>query len=143
MAVTTTHTFTHDATEAGVATCDTDVLNENLEYLKEVQDQKADISPNITTLPTSGTVPLQDNRIYSVTPTADITFSLPSLSTNTSLHQMMVQLNKTTSVTINLGTTDYFNKIEPDFTENGRYNLYYEWDGTSWVVGSIEKGPMS
>ena len=143
MAVTTTHTFTHNAMESGVATCDTDVADENFEYLKEVQEQKEDISPDITTLATSGTLTLQDNKIYSVTPTSNITFSLPSVSNNNSLHQIMVQLNKTTSLTIGLGTTNYFRKIQPDLSSNGKYNLYYEYDGSAWVVGAIEKGTVS
>ena len=143
MSSSSTYTFTHDATEAGVATCDTDVLNENMEYLKDIQDQKADISPAVTTLATSGTIDLEDNKIYKINPTSAVTFVLPVITDTTSFHQIMIQAIISVAVNITWGTTDYFNKLEPDLSTVGRYNIYYEWDGTSWVVGAIIKGAQS
>lgn len=143
MTITTTHTYTPNATESGVATCDTDVLSENMEYLKEVQDQKEDVAQSVITLETSGQLTLQDNKIHKVAPTSNISFVLPTITDTDSFHQIVVQVTIETAVTIGLGTTDYFGKIQPDLSSIGRYNLYYEWDGTSWVVGAIEKGAES
>lgn len=143
MSSSSTFTFTHNAMESGVATCDPDVVNENMEHLKDIQDQKEDISPAVTTLASSGTINLADNKIYKINPTSAITFVLPVITDNTSFHQIMIQAIISVAVNITWGTTDYFNKVEPDLSQVGRYNIYYEWDGTSWVVGSIIKGAGS
>lgn len=140
MTITTSYTFTHNAMESGVATCDTDVVDENMEYLKDVQDQKEDIAQSVVTLATSGSLTLQDNKIHKVAPTSNITFVLPTITDTTSFHQIVVQVTKASNVTIGLGTTDYFGRIQPDVSGVGRFNIYYEWDGTSWVCGALAKG---
>ena len=153
--MTNSHTYTTDCMVSGVSTCDTDVVNENLEYLKEETDKLPGIQTNISNLQTavgnlqttpvnvlssSGTINLSDNSVNRITPSGTVTFSLPTVTDHTKFHQILIQINLNDTYTINLGTTYYFNKAVPDFTETGYYNLIYEHDGTRWVCGSIVKG---
>ena len=96
----------------------------------------------IDTLATTGSVALADNNAYKITPTGTVTFTLPSISDTTKLHQILVQIKLTATYTINLGTTYYFNKTKPDFSSAGTYNLIYEYDciDNHWVCGSVSKG---
>jgi hypothetical protein len=54
----------------------------------------------------------------------------------------MVQVKLASVQTINLGTTYYFNKVKPDLSSAGLYNIRYEYDNIDgrWVVGSVSKG---
>lgn len=152
------HTYTSDCMVSGVSTCDPDVVNENLEYLKEETDKLPAMQTNISSLQTSvgnlqttpvnilsssGTINLSDNSVNRITPSGTVTFTLPTVSDNTKFHQILIQLIINDTYTINLGTTYFFNKAVPDFTETGYYNLIYEHDGTHWVCGSIVKGEAS
>lgn len=156
--MTNSHTYTTDCMVAGVSTCDPDVVNENLEYLKEEADKIPTIQSNISNLQTSvgnmqqtpvnvlassGTINLSDNSVNRITPSGTVTFSLPAISDHTKFHQILVQIALNDTYTINLGATYYFNKALPDFSETGYYNLIYEHDGTRWVCGSIVKGESS
>lgn len=149
------HTYTSDCMVSGVATCDTDVANENFEYLKEETDKLPSIQSDIQNLQSavtnlqtttvnilssSGTINLSDNSVNRITPSGTVTFTLPTVSEHTKFHQILIQLVINDTYTINLGTTYFFNKAVPDFTETGYYNLIYEHDGTRWVCGSIVKG---
>ena len=98
----------------------------------------------MNTLSTSGTITLSDNSINKITPSAAVTFSLPSGNTAT-FHQILVQINLSTVYTITLGTTYYFNKKAPDLSVVGKYNLLYEYDSalSAWVVGCVSKGAAS
>ncbi len=102
-------------------------------------DAKQVINLPITTLATSGTISLSDNSINRISPTATITFSLPSVSVHTYFHQILVQMYLSTTRTINLGTTVYFGGEAPEF-EAGRYNIIYEHNGSNWVVGAVLVG---
>lgn len=99
-------------------------------------------NPTITTLATSGTIALGDNSINVVTPTAAITFGLPTVTDNTKFHQILVQIQMSTVYSINVGTTYYFNKKAPDMSATGYYNLIYEYDKqyAHWVCGCMKKG---
>ena len=156
--MTNSFTFTHDAMESGVADCDTDVVNDNLEYLKFETDKLPTIQQNITNLQSSvtnlqqtpvnilastGTINLTDNSVNRITPSGTVTFTLPTVTDHTKFHQILIQINLNDAYTINLGTTYYFNKAVPDFSTTGIYNLIYEHDGTRWVCGSIVKGEAS
>ena len=96
----------------------------------------------INVLPTSGTITLEDNSVNSITPTDTITFTLPTITDNTVFHQILVQVNMTTAVSIDVGTTYYFYKATPDMSEAGVYNLIYEYDKANqyWVCGTLDKG---
>lgn len=152
------HTYTTDCMISGVSTCDPDVVNENIEYLKEEADKLPGIQTNISNLQTavgnlqttpvnvlssSGTINLSDNSVNRITPSGTVTFSLPTITDHTKFHQILIQIVLNDTYTINLGTTYYFNKAVPDFSTTGYYNLIYEHDGTRWVCGSIVKGEAS
>jgi len=98
------------------------------------------ISKDITTLSSNGTISLTDNSINKITPTGTITFTLPSISDTTVFHQILIQLTMNTVVTIDLGTTYFFNATTPDLSSTGIYNIIYEYDGSHWVCGAIKKG---
>ncbi len=105
-------------------------------------------SDALLTLGTSGTQTLMDKCGYKVTPTAAITFSLPSISDLSSVHQIFIQVNLSTVYSIDLGlgnTPHYINNKAPDLSEVGQYNLYYEYDNINqyWVCGSLKKGTAS
>lgn len=149
------HTYTSNAMVSGVSTCDPDVVNENLEYLKEETDKLPTIQSNISSLQTSvsnlqstpvnvlassGTINLSDNSVNRITPSGTVTFSPPAVSDHTKFHQILIQIILNDTYTINLGTTYFFNKSTPDFSTTGLYNLIYEHDGTRWICGSIIKG---
>lgn len=103
------------------------------------------INQPVTVLATSGTIALSDNSINPITPTASVTFTLPTVTDNTIFHQILVQLNLTNTSYIDgtqLGTTHYFNMSTPAFPQTGNYNIYFEYDATdgNWYVGNIIKG---
>lgn len=106
-------------------------------------------NPPIITLGTSGALTLTDNRHHKTTPTAAISFpTLPTISSTSTFHQMLVQVNLTSTAYLsgnNLGTSDFFNQKKPTFTSTGRYDLIYEYDSTNstWTVGAIYKGVVS
>lgn len=99
----------------------------------------------INTPSTSGTIELTDNSINSITPSGNITFTLPTIADNTVFHEIMVQINLSTVYTIDVGTTYYFNKTAPDLSTAGTYNLYYEYDKATqqWYCGALSKGTVS
>lgn len=99
----------------------------------------------INTPATSGTITLTDNSINSITPSGNITFTLPTIADNTVFHEIMVQINLSTVYTIDVGTTYYFNKTAPDLSTAGTYNLYYEYDKATqqWYCGALSKGTVS
>ena len=98
-------------------------------------------NPTVNVLPTSGTINLTDNSINTITPNGNVTFALPAVTDLTNFHQILVQVKLTSSYTINLGTSYYFNEETPTFS-NHSYDIVYEYDNinTHWVVGSIIKG---
>lgn len=82
---------------------------------------------------------LTDNAIHRITVSEDCTFALPTITDNTTFHQILVQLKLENEVSINLGTYKYFDLQEPNMSVIGNYNLIYEHDGTNWVVGCMRK----
>lgn len=107
--------------------------------------EKQDIAQSINVLSTSGTVALSDNSINSITPTAAVTFTLPTVTDATTFHQILVQMNLSTLYSITLGTSYYFNNTAPDLSSTGVYNLIFEYDNANnyWVVGCVSKGAAS
>ena len=125
----------------------TNPIHTHSQYLTQHQDisGKEDKLKLITVLNTSGTITLTDNSVNSITPTGSVTFTLPTVTDNTVFHQILVQVNLSTVVSISVGTTYYFNKIAPDMSEAGVYNLIYEYDKANqyWVCGVLSKGSAS
>ncbi len=133
------HTVTKS--QVGLGNCDntSDTNKPVSTATQSVLDTKQVINLPITTLATSGTISLTDNSINRISPTSTITFSLPSVSDHTYFHQILVQVYLSTTITINLGTSVYFNAEAPEF-EAGRYNIIYEHNGSNWVVGALLVG---
>jgi len=92
---------------------------------------------NITS--TSGTINLESNKIYKVELDGDTTFSLPSITDNTKLNQIFLQLQVNQSINLNLGTDNYMGQ-QPEIL-TGTYNIYYEYDANNeiWFAGSVTK----
>lgn len=99
----------------------------------------------VNTLATSGTISLTDNSINKITPTAAVTFTLPTVTDATTFHQILVQVNLSTVYTITVGTSYYFDNTAPDLSSTGVYNLIFEYDNANnyWVVGCVSKGAAS
>lgn len=119
-----------------------DAINENVGNIGQINTT---LSMPVTTLATSGTIALSDNSINSITPTASVTFTLPTVTDNTKFHQILVQVNLTNTnylTASNLGTSEYFNASAPAFPQTGFYNIYYEFDilSNAWCVGNVIKG---
>ena len=106
---------------------------------------KEDKEKAMATLATTGTIALADNLAYQITPTGNITFSLPTVTDRTKLHQILVQMKLTSVYTIELGTACFFNKSKPDLSTAGSYTLVYEYDNLEncWVCGGAVKGTQS
>lgn len=111
--------------------------------LQTALDSKMSQIPVNVPATSTGSVSLQDNAINAVVATGAISFSLPSVTDNTIIHQMVVQLQKPTAAwNVSLGTSVYFGSSSaPDFTTSGDWNIYYEYDANHrvWVVGAIKK----
>lgn len=94
----------------------------------------------IISISNSGTITLTDNTSYKITPTGNITFSLPTITDLTVVHKIEVELNMSTVYSVNLGlgaTPLYFNKTAPDLSNAGTYNLLYQYSPTenAWYCG--------
>ena len=167
-----TYTWTDNPMQSGVSTCDTDIVNDNLMYLKDKSDSynssittltstvgthssdisglqsttsslttdKADKNYPMTVLASSGTINLSDNSVNRITPSGTVTFELPTVSDHTKFHQIMVQIILNSVVTINVGTSYFFNKTAPELSETGKFDLVYEHNGTNWVCGCVPTG---
>ena len=101
-----------------------------------------------------GQIQLAANKAYSITPSDEITFILTGVDTTVKsngegkFHQILVQLNLEDTDYFNadgLGTTHYFDDIEPSFANTGFYDIIYEYDNAAgvWFVGAMYKGMVS
>lgn len=101
-----------------------------------------DTLPTISSLPSIGTISLQNNGYFNCQPTGDITFVLPTITDNTKFYQIVIQLSiASTLYDITLGTSHYFNGIEPEFNINSNYDLIYMYDSIRrvWCCTSVYK----
>lgn len=114
------------------------------QYLTSHQDisGKEDVNKAMNTLATSDTIALSDNSVNKVTPTGNITFTLPTVTDLTVFHQILVQINLSTVYTIDVSTSYFFNQTAPDLSNVGVYNLIFEYDNANsyWVCGLLTKG---
>lgn len=123
-----------------------DYIEDEVQAAKDHVDNTLSIYETINALsPTTGTVTLEDNKIYKITPSGNVTFSLPNITDNTKFHQILVQINMSVVYTMTLGTTYFFDGVKPLFTSTGLYDLIYEYDNASenWVCGAIYKGEVA
>ena len=107
-----------------------------------INENATKIKQPVTSLSSSGTVALADNSVNTITPTGNVSFTLPTVITTNIFHQILVQVNLPTYYYISFGTTYYFNEEAPDLSATGKYDLIYEYDliNSFWVVGAIKKG---
>jgi len=124
--------------------------NENFEtlmdYFETTIDDAIGTYIQVNTLASSGTVSLNDNSINKISVTGAVTFSLPSIgSGDTDFHQILVQMYMPTVVSLNLGTSYFFNGVSPDMSWEGHYNIVFEYDNTDshWYCAAIHKGYIS
>lgn len=108
------------------------------QYVTDISG-KEDILKAVNVLNTSGTITLADNSINTITPTDTITFSLPTITDNTKFHQILIQVNLTSVVSITLGTSNFI-EVTPDMSKVGEYNLIYEYRNSTseWTVGCLQ-----
>lgn len=90
---------------------------------------------------TSGEIPIETNKIYSLTITGDTLFKLPQIVGSLIHNQIKVMVKVEEDVTIGFGTSYYFNKTKPTLTK-GFYDVYFDFDNllNAWVCGAISKG---
>lgn len=97
----------------------------------------------ITPTTNVGSVQLTNNAINKVIMTGSVTLVPPTVTDNTILNQVLVQLYKpNNSWTVGLTATHYFGTSSaPSITDVGYYNVYYEYDANEqvWIVGAIKK----
>ena len=96
----------------------------------------------LETLASNGTILLSDNTSYKITPTGSVAFILPTITDLTKLHRIFVQVNLTNvNYLISVGTSYFFNGINPDFSEVGMYDIQYEYDNATgvWVCQTAIK----
>lgn len=97
----------------------------------------------VTVLPSSGSILLDDNRAYRITPTGNITLVPPEVNDLTQTHNIYIQLKlDSTDYTVNLLCSNYFDYVAPDFNEVGTYDIRFEYDLANgvWVAGVTPKG---
>ena len=107
---------------------------------------KEDKAPSISSLTTSGTIALNDNTNYLITPTGNITFTLPTVTNTTINHKIEVEINMSSTVySIDLGlgnNPNYFNKKAPNLSTTGVYNLLFQYSPSKsvWYCGGAPIG---
>ena len=119
-------------------------INTTLSIYQDVVSPKSSFDTDATDV-TSGNCYIKADSVVAFTPTGNVTFVLPTITDNTKYHQILVQVNMSTVYTVNVGTTNYFNDVEPNLSIAGIYDIVYEYDNasTKWVCGSIYKGTVS
>lgn len=100
----------------------------------------------LKTLSGSGSIELEDNTAYLIEVTGNVSFTLPSITDLSKIHQIFMQIKMDNIYTITLSQygedLKYFGLEEVDFSRAGNYNLYYEFDNLNqnWVCGALQKG---
>lgn len=113
--------------------------------LQDQIDSKEAIAPGIIALTTSGTTVLQDNKVYHIIPSGNITFSLPTITDTTVLHRIELEIDMSTVYSIDLGlgaTPKYYNNTPPDLSTAGTYSILYQYSPTesAWYCGGASIG---
>ena len=120
-------------------------LNSNWEILDNIYTA-------ITPENTSGSISLENLKVYHVRPTNNVTFVLPSNYNMDELGfgQILVILELTANFTVTVGTRNYFIGVNGDvqsLAEAGKYTIYYEYNkynssensASKWVCGIIKQ----
>ena len=115
----------------------------------EIDEKFNNWSPTIVMTDVTGQTVIDltnhDNQGIYLTASESVSFNLPAVINLNILHKIFVQLNLTTGVTVNLGTTHFFENIEPTFVNAGMYNIIFEFDNAAgvWVAGATYKGQVN
>ena len=109
--------------------------NDNFDIMLAYISEVLSIYQDINELDTSGIIELEDETINKITPTGNVTFTLPTVTDTTKHHQILVHLNLSTLYDISLGTTASFNETLPTITAIGKYEIVWEYVIDKWVVG--------
>lgn len=117
-------------------------LNNNWDVLDNAfGDIKYLFNRNFEVLPTYGNVYPQVNKLYTLTPTNNVSINLPNVTTGTK-PAILIQLNLYAQYSIYLGTERHFIGVNGDVQDitTGIYTLYYEWSDVlnSWIWGIIK-----
>ena len=90
---------------------------------------------------TAGTIALEANKIYTMSISDNVVFSLPTSVNSIYFNQIKVMAKITGTPVITWGTTYFMNKSAPEL-EEGAYDFYFDYDPNlaGWVVGAISKG---
>ena len=101
---------------------------------------------SFTTLPSYGSILLDDNCVYKIAPTGSIYFTLPTITDLTQTHRIYIQMKLNSSdYNISVGCSNYFDRVAPVFNTVGVYDIWYEYDvqAQMWVCGAMLKGSSS
>lgn len=103
---------------------------------------KADVQDIVPISATSGTVSLNANTLYKMTISGATTFTLPSMVNATKHNQIKMFLNLSQVVTVNWGTSVFFNETAPDIATVGTYCIYWDYDPNAgtWICGAMKEG---
>jgi len=111
------------------------------EGVEKVDTNKIEIQ-NLTELVSGNELTLEEDSIYYLELSQNVTFKLPEPEDTGIYHQILIQLTLTSVVTIDLGTTYFLNEETPDLSETGDYDIIFEFNPyyTKWFCGVIKKG---
>ena len=103
---------------------------------------KADLQDITAISATSGTVALNANTLYKMTISGATTFTLPSTVNTIKHNQIKMFLNLSQVVTVNWGTSVFFNETAPDIATVGTYCIYWDYDPNAgtWICGAMKEG---
>ena len=124
-----------------IATSATSVSLADNQMLMNLLQQDA----TIVALTDSATITLSTEKLYKLQSTqSNIAFTLPTVTDNTILNQIMIQANFSQTVTIDMGTQYAFNGTLRNVLEAGAYNLIWEYDciNNRWIAGIISKAEV-
>lgn len=126
----------------GVPVQDSDSFRSYANKINNISSTDPNALLNVTELAYQEQIQLESGKVYTLVPTGNVTFVLPTIADKSKFPQILVQLKMETVVTIDLGTTNFFNKETPDLSKAGIYNLLFEYDLNNdvWVANVFEKG---
>lgn len=128
----------------GVVVEDSDSFRSYANKINNISSTDPNALLNVTELVYQEQIQLESGKVYRLVPAGNVTFVLPTIADKSKFPQILVQLKMETVVTIDLGTTNFFNKEAPDLSKEGIYNLLFEYDLNNdvWVANAFEKGPV-
>lgn len=137
--MTNPYTFTHNAMEVGVAACNPDTTDANIEHLKWEVDNLGSSIPTGTIIDlgtiSSGTITLTVDKFHKVTFSGASTIALPTSLTSGVHYNCSLLVTMSSAVTITQPTVTWANASTPTLTSTtAKYRLTYETidGGATW-----------